>query len=160
MKTLVLYDSAYGNTEQIARAIGSAIACDVDVLRIGEVNPSGLEPVDFLFIGSPTQSGKPTQAMTDFLDGIPEAVLKRINLVAFDTRLQSSLAGLFGYAAGKIANNLRSKGASLVSSPEGFFVKGKEGPLKEGEPERAALWAENISASFYKQPCNHAKGNI
>jgi hypothetical protein len=29
-------------------------------------------------------------------------------------------------------------------SPEGFIVKGKEGPLKDGEEERAAEWAKVI----------------
>jgi hypothetical protein len=28
---------------------------------------------------------------------------------------------------------------------EGFFVNGKEGPLKEGELERAASWAKELS---------------
>ena len=36
MKVLVVYDSAYGNTEKIARAIGSAISGDVKVLRAGK----------------------------------------------------------------------------------------------------------------------------
>jgi flavodoxin I len=48
------------------------------------------------------------------------------------------------YAAGKIADSLKKKGATLMASPEGFFVKGKEGPLKEGELERAAGWAKGI----------------
>ena len=142
MKTLVLYDSAFGNTEQIARSIGRAITGDVEVLRIGECNPSTLESLDFLFVGSPTQAGKPTLAMRDFLNKVPEAALKKRRVAAFDTRLSGKLVGIFGYAAGKIANDLESKGAALASSPEGFFVNGKEGPLKEGELERAALWAK------------------
>jgi len=142
MKILILYDSIYGNTEQIARKIGSAIIGDVKVLRIDEFNPSSLEPVDFLFIGSPTQAGKATPAMNDFLNKIHETALKKINIATFDTRLSMRFAGIFNYAAGKIANSLKSKGAVLISSPQGFFVKGKEGPLKEGELERAAIWAK------------------
>ena len=144
MKTLVLYDSAFGNTEQIARTIGSAISGDVKVLRIGEINPSALGQVDFLFVGSPTQGGKPTPAMRDFLDNVPASALKEMKIAAFDTRLSGRLVGIFGYAAGKIANDLKSKGAVLASSPEGFLVNGKEGPLKERELERAALWANQI----------------
>jgi flavodoxin len=37
MKALILYDSLYGNTEKIARAIGSAITGEVKVLRVGEL---------------------------------------------------------------------------------------------------------------------------
>jgi hypothetical protein len=47
----------------------------------------------------------------------------------------------------RIANNLKGKGGNLVAPPEGFFVTGKEGPLKEGELERAAGWAKGIVES-------------
>ncbi len=142
MKALVLYDSAYGNTERIARSIGRAIGSDVKVLRIGEANPTKLEPVDFLIVGSPTRNTKPTKAMQDFLDKVPESALENTSIAAFDTRYSGRLVALFGFAAGKIADSLRAKGAALASPPEGFFVSGKEGPLKEGELERAALWAK------------------
>jgi flavodoxin I len=51
---------------------------------------------------------------------------------------------VFGYAAGRIARNLKGKGGTLVASPEGFFVTGTKGPLREGELERAAGWAKGI----------------
>jgi len=54
---------------------------------------------------------------------------------------------VFGYAAGRIANNLKKKGGILIASPEGFFVTGGQGPLKEGELERAAAWAKGILES-------------
>ncbi len=148
MKTLVLYDSAFGNTEQIARSIGRAVAGEVQVLRIAELNPSTLEPVDFLFVGSPTQSGKPTPAMREFLDNVPKSSLEKMRVAAFDTRLSGKFVGIFGFAAGKIADILKAKGATLAASPEAFFVKGKEGPLKEGELERAAIWAKETIKSL------------
>jgi flavodoxin len=148
MKTLVLYDSAYGNTEKIAKAIGGAIAGEVKVLRPGEVNPSDLASVDLLIVGSPTQGGKPTKAIQDFLNKLPESVVKGINVAAFDTRYSTRLVTIFGYAAVKIAGNLKTKGGILISAPEPFFVKGKEGPLKEGELERAASWAKETVKSL------------
>jgi hypothetical protein len=51
---------------------------------------------------------------------------------------------LFGYAAKPIAYKLEKKGGSLVIPPEGFLVKASEGPLKDGELERAADWAKLI----------------
>jgi flavodoxin len=53
MKTLIVYDSVYGNTEKIAKAIGDAIAGEVEVLRVGDVNVGDLETADLLIIGSP-----------------------------------------------------------------------------------------------------------
>jgi len=144
MKALIIYDSMYGNTEKIAQAIGGAIAGDVKVVRVGEVNPSELEAVDLLIVGSPTQGGRPTQAIQDFLDRSSSAI-KGINVAAFDTRLSARWPRIFGYAAGRIAGNLKGKGGTLVASPEGFFVKGTKGPLKEGELERAASWAKGIA---------------
>ncbi len=149
MKALIIYDSVYGNTEKIARAIAGAITPfgEVKVLRVGEVNPSELGSIDLLIVGSPTQGGKPTPAVQEFLSKIPTNALKNIGVAAFDTRLSGRLVGIFGYAAGKIADSLKRNGGALIASPEGFFVKGREGPLKEGELERAADWAKGILES-------------
>ena len=145
MKALIVYDSVYGNTEKIARAIGEAITGDVKVLRVGEVSPSELESINFLIVGSPTQGGRPTPAIQDLLNKVSDLAIKGINVAVFDTRLSTRWVGIFGYAAGKIADNLKRKGGTLVAFSEGFFVKGKEGPLKEGELERAASWAKEIT---------------
>ena len=147
MKTLSVYDSVYGNTEKIAQAIGGAITGEVKVLRIGEVNPPELKTLDLLIVGSPTQGGRPTPAIQDFLNKVSESAIKGINIAAFDTRFSTRFMGIFGYAAGRIADSLKKKGGTLILSPEGFFVKGKEGPLKEGELERAATWAKEIVKS-------------
>lgn len=48
-------------------------------------------------------------------------------------------------AAGPIAKRFVKKGGDLAVPPEGFFVAGTEGPLKEGELERAADWASESS---------------
>ncbi len=147
MKVLIVYDSAYGNTEKIAKAIGGAITGEVKVLRAGEANPSELKTIDLFIVGSPTQGGRPTPAIRDFLNKVPESSLQGINIAAFDTRIPTRLVGVFGYAAGRIANNLKGKGGTLIAPPEGFFVKGTKGPLKEGELERAADWAKGILES-------------
>jgi hypothetical protein len=52
--------------------------------------------------------------------------------------------GIINYAAPRIADALRLKGATLVVMPEGFIVDQKEGPLKEGELKRAQNWAKEI----------------
>ncbi len=149
MRALIIYDSVYGNTEKIARAVAGAIAQfgEVKVLRVGEANPLELGSIDLLIVGSPTQGGKPTPAIQEFLNKIPVNALKNINLASFDTRVKMFVAKLFGYAAGHIADNLKGKGGNLAAPPEGFIVKGNEGPLKEGELERVAGWAKGIIES-------------
>ncbi|MGC1121231.1 MAG: flavodoxin domain-containing protein [Candidatus Methanofastidiosia archaeon] len=152
VKALIVFDSWYGNTEKIARSIGSAITGDVEVLRVNEVNPSDLKSINLLIVGSPTQGFRATKLINTFIKSIPEGALKGMNVAAFDTRMPASDMGtvprffmnIGGYAAPRIANELKKKGGNLTVPSEGFFVKGKEGPLKEGELERAASWAEVI----------------
>jgi flavodoxin len=149
MKALIVYDSVYGNTEKIAKAVAEAItpSNEVKVLRVGEANPSELASVNLLIVGSPTHAGRPVPAVQDFLKKVPELSLKGISVAAFDTRISKKIVGVFGYAAGRIAGNLKKKGGTLIASPEGFFVTGGQGPLREGELERAAGWAKGILQS-------------
>jgi flavodoxin I len=149
MKALIIYDSVFGNTEQVARAIGKALGSqkDIKTLQASSVKPEQLTGLELLIVGSPTQAGRPTQVIQDFLKKVPEAAVSGINVASFDTRLSSRLVGIFGYAAGKIADSLKRKDGTLIASPEGFFVKGKKGPLKEGELERAVDWAKQIKAT-------------
>lgn len=69
------------------------------------------------------------------------------NVAVFDTRLVARWVKVFGYAAGKVADELKALGATLVTEPEGFFVEGKEGPLAESELARATTWARSLLAS-------------
>jgi flavodoxin len=146
MKVFVVYDSIHGNTEKIARAVGAAITGDVQVVRVEQARPSDLNSVDLLIIGSPTQGGRPTQAIRDFVNSLP-ASAGRGSAAAFDTRFSARWVRVFGYAADRIAATLKGKGWTAVARAEGFFVTGKEGPLQEGELERAARWAKTRSES-------------
>lgn len=87
MKALVVYDSVYGNTEKVARAIAGAIAGEVTVLHAGEVNPSEIESVDLLVVGAPTQGGRATMAINEFLGKVSETAVKGTKVATFDTRL-------------------------------------------------------------------------
>jgi flavodoxin I len=158
MKSLVAYDSLYGNTEKIARSIGDVLAArgEVILIRVVDFKMDLLGGVDLFVIGSPTQQFKATVATKAFLKTIPAHGLKGVKVAAFDTRLtQSNIDGtpilpffvkLFGYAADPIAKELQRKGGVLVVAPEGFYVEGTEGPLVHGELERAATWAKELFA--------------
>jgi flavodoxin I len=141
MKAVVVYDSTYGNTEKVAQAIGEAIAAEVR--RVGQVNPADLKGFDLVIIGSPTMGGRPTEAIQGLLKAVGPG-FKGANVAAFDTRLTSKWVRIFNYAAPRIAGSLKANGAVVLGSPEGFFVTGTKGPLKEGELERAAGWAKEI----------------
>jgi flavodoxin I len=158
MKFILVYDSLYGNTEKIARSIGDVLAGqgDVTLTRVADFNMDQLVGVDLFIVGSPTQQFKATAATKSFLKAIPAKGLKGVRVAAFDTRLtQSNIDGtpvlpffvkLFGYAADPIAKELQKKGGELVVAPKGFYVEGTEGPLVQGELERAAAWARKLFA--------------
>lgn len=148
MKALVVYDSAYGNTEAIAKAIGGA--CQAIVLRVGEVKPDHLEGLDFLIVGSPTQAFQSLPSVKAFLKNLPAGSIKGVKVASFDTRVDVKQVGnrfltflvrLFGYAAEPIMSALVKKGGVRAGEPIGFIVSDKEGPLLDGEIERAIQWA-------------------
>src|SRR3989344_7084997 len=152
MATLIVYDSAYGNTEKISKAIADGLAGQTTVLRVNEANSVDVKTFDLRTVGAPTYGGRATPAIKRFIDHLPANALNNINVSAFDTRISGKdkgfgikiITNIFGYAAGRIAKELEGKGGKLAASPEGFIVEGKEGPLKQGELERAADWAKHI----------------
>lgn len=147
MNGLVVYDSVYGNTEKIARAIGDVLGSEARVTRKGGVGPADLEGVDLLVVGSPTHGGRATEAIQGLLDRLEGSLPAGTRVAAFDTRLAARWVGIFGYAAPKIADALEEAGGTLVAPGEGFVVKGREGPLKDGELDRAADWARGLAGS-------------
>jgi len=74
LKVLVVYDSVFGNTEQIARTIGNIPGSqeDVGILRVSHVKPEQLTGVEFLIVGYSTRRFKPTAAINTFLKRIPK----------------------------------------------------------------------------------------
>lgn len=152
MKVLVIYDSVFGNTEKIARAIGEALAAEV--IPVGSASAAQLAGTELLFLGSPTRGFRPTPAITSFLKSLPAGALKGVRGAAFDTRIdvQTIKPRFFrwfvhkmGYADKSIAAGLKRAGASTDVPRAGYFVLASEGPLQEGELERAAEWAKKVS---------------
>lgn len=155
MKSWIIYDSFFGNTEQVAKAVGGVFSPgnEVEIFRAGDVPLERLEELDLLIVGSPTRAFRPSPDVTKFLNSIPRNALDGVKFAAFDTRITLDDAKprilrffikLFGWAAEPIADRLGKKGGERIVPPEGFAVKDSEGPLKEGELERAADWARRI----------------
>lgn len=162
MKALVVYDSQFGNTAQIAQAIGRGLGGsldnppDVHVRQIAEVQPESIAGLDVLVVGSPTQKFRPTAATKEFLKRMANKSLNGVRVAAFDTRITeeevnahgvfAKFVNIFGYAAQPIADDLQKKGGKQITPPAGFYVGGTEGPLLEGELERAEAWGREIAA--------------
>ncbi|HEX9915249.1 MAG TPA: flavodoxin family protein [Candidatus Bathyarchaeia archaeon] len=156
MKALVIYDTFFGNTEQVARAISDSLGAESTAIRVGDANHEQLTGLDLLIVGSPTRAFRPTKPISEFLDKILRDGLKGVKVAAFDTRMSTAevksavlgvMVKIFGYAAKPMADKLVKRGGELVAPPEGFIVKDSEGPLREGELERASAWAKRITGA-------------
>lgn len=142
MKSLIIYESEYGNTEKIARAIADALgqygdARTASVDSLDRVDSQGL---NVLVVGAPTQRHGLPAAVRDLLERTPQDELRGVGALAFDTRYRRA-RWITGSAAKEIAKQLRRMGCKLLSEPESFFVEGAEGPLESGEEDRARAWA-------------------
>jgi flavodoxin I len=144
IKKLVIYDSLYGNTEQLALAMGQQIEADVKKPRFGMITAQEICTYDLLIVGSPTQQGKPMISIVMLLDAIPADGLKYTKVAAFDTRHRWRFVSPWGYAAPHIAKMLTAKGGQLIVPPEGFLVNTTRGPVTKGELERTDQWVDSL----------------
>jgi len=156
MKTLVLYDSRFGNTEQIARTIAQSLATygEATALRITSTQPVELSGVDLLIVGSPTQGFQPTQAMEAYLATLTPASVQHAKVACFDTRFHGRL--MSHSAAPAIARTFQRLGVTLLVPPESFYVRAwqQAGPLVEGERARAASWALQVYMRYAPVPAS------
>jgi flavodoxin len=145
MNTLVIYDSQFGNTERVAQAIAEALHADgiAQALRFDPARPVELQGLDLLVVGSPTQGWRPTPAIQSWLASLTAEQLRGVGVACFDTRFKKP-RWLTGSAAQVIARRLRKHGAALFAPPESFFVQSTQGPLVDGELQRAASWAQAL----------------
>lgn len=153
MNALVVYASQFGNTKQVAEAIGAALAehYAVRVVSVDEAVPL-TDDLDLLVVGGPTQAHGASHDMKALLESIDRGALAGVPVAAFDTRFQMP-RWLAGSAAEAIGKRLRQGGGTLLLPPESFFVeRAQEGPLKPGERERAQDWARQLLATMPRQP--------
>ena len=168
MRALVVYESLWGNTEKVARAVAAELSAtmQVDVVDVDSA-PDSADGYDLLVVGGPTHAFSMTRASTrqNAVDqhGAP-VTLKRgirewlnvlaptenhLKAVAFDTRVDKPR--LPGSAAKAAKQELRSLGFEIPLKQKTFRVHGYEGPLVDGELEKAAEWAREVSRALSGQ---------
>ncbi len=152
MTALVIYDSVFGNTEKVALAMAEALQNGARAVNVNQVPALNLQDFDFILIGSPTRGFKPTEGITAFLKSVTPSELSSKKLAVFDTRIPlETISNKFfrrivkagGYADAVMKKLIEKKGGQVIGS-EGFLVLASEGPLADGELERAAQWARSL----------------
>jgi hypothetical protein len=162
MHALVIVESIWGNTEQLAREIAAGIGADSTEIVEATDAPSSLgASVDLLVVGGPTHafsmSTEATRASArqQGAERIPERGIREwiaaqsspdraVPVATFDTRVVSPR--LPGSAAKKAMKRLVALGFQAVAKPETFGVHGYSGPVADGELERARKWGAQLAA--------------
>jgi len=164
MRAVVVYESLWGNTAAIARAIAEGIGADAVVLSTAEATPDRLEGADLVVAGSPILGFTlPTEAMrasvgSNLPASVPAPNLSHPSLRAWLSTLprgtgrfatfETRAKGPWGNAVKAIAKGLTASGRSPVTgcaSSNAFIVTGKYGPLKDGEVGRAREWGAELA---------------
>jgi len=170
MKIVIIYESMYGNTKEVAEAVATVMgtAGDVRIVPAHEASATETTGADLVIVGGPThahgmsrsssrkaadteaeqnpelniEEGAAGPGLRDWFAKVEKSSGQQA--AAFDTRIDKP-ALLTGSAARGIAKRLRKLDFALIAAPESFFVDHSEGPLREGEATRAVQWAEHLA---------------
>ncbi len=167
---MVVYQSLWGNTAAVARAIAAGLGDDAVVGHTGEITPAQAAGATLLVVGSPvhalslpTHSSVASVAAREVGPGeipadVDQPLLKEwlaalpmgtIPAAAFDTRIKGFL-GRGG--ASTIERLLKARGCRIVDKGQGFIVINQRevqesaSMLREGELARASQWGEQLAA--------------
>jgi hypothetical protein len=163
MKVIVVYESHWGNTASVAKAIAEGFGPDAQVLTTDEASPSTVADADLIIAGAPimafslpsdrmlTSMANDAKApsppdlshasMRSWLDRLP---VGHGRSAEFETGLRWSPGG----ATGAIGRKLEEAGFKRLGKSRRFVVKGSYGPLREGELERAQQWGTELAAAL------------
>jgi len=164
MKAVVVYESHWGNTAAIARAIAEGLGPEARAISTAEATGAVIANADLIVAGAPllgfrlpsddmlksigaNASKDPVApdlshpSMRSWLDALPKGSGRS---AAFETRIWWSPGG----ATAAIARGLESAGYRSVAKARRFIVKGKYGPLRDGELERARLWGAELAQAI------------
>jgi flavorubredoxin len=160
MRAVVVYESHWGNTAAVARAIAEGLGPGTQAMNTDEAVGPALASADLVVVGAPViafglpREGTRKQIAGDvkaptppdvshpllraWLDALPEG---RGWGAAFETRIWWSPRG----ATSTIESKLKRAGYRTVAKSERFIVAGAYGPLRDGELERARRWGAALA---------------
>jgi hypothetical protein len=167
MSALVVYESMFGNTKDVAEAIGAGLSDRIPtyIYECGSAPTTIAKGVDLVVVGAPNHAfGLPrastrasAQKKTDaplisqgaglreWLKAMSFDATTPPEVAAFDTRVKTPL--LPGSAAAKALRRLRRAGAHAARGPRTFAVLDMMGPLAPGELAAAKEWGSDLATA-------------
>lgn len=166
MHGIVVYESHWGNTEIIARAVAAGLGPDARAVKTDEVTEADLASADIVVVGAPViafglANDKARDAITEDHKAPKRADVEHPSMrswlsglavhqkpfAAFETRIWWSPRG----ATRDIQRGMRDAGYDAVAKPAKFVVEGTYGPLRDGEVDRAREWGAQLAAAVQHQ---------
>ncbi len=167
LRALVVYESMFGNTSQVADAVTRGLlleGVDAGMVDVGSA-PESVDDLDLLVVGAPTHAFSLSRPSTradavkqgagrerartglrEWLAAVDVDPARPPLVAAFDTRVTK--VRRLPKAAGPTAVRLAHKhGLTALTKPHGFLVDGVQGPLVDGELERAVAWGREVAAT-------------
>lgn len=167
VRALVIYESMFGDNQQVAGAIAAGLqqgGVSAEAIEVGVAPTTIPADVDLLVVGSPnhawsmprpsTRSDAAQQAEAPLVSqgiGVREwlevATLPAgLPSVGYDTRGSHPKAVVrFDHASKSIEKGLARLGATRLVPAEHFLVADMKGPLEPGEVERAHAWGGTLA---------------
>jgi Flavodoxin len=170
---LVVFESMFGNTERVARAVAEGLEAEGVPTRVAEVSEAPADipsTIDLLVVGAPTHAfslSRPSTRADAVRQGAPatraaiglrewlETMHSRgdhtPHVAVYDTRASKfrRLPAAAGPSAARLA---RRRKFAPVDRPVSFLVSDVQGPLLEGELDRASSWGRSLAAAMHGAP--------
>lgn len=135
LKIIVIYESKYGNTRQIAEEIIAGInksgATDIILNDVKQVNFDDVITADAILIGSPNHMGRATKSIRRFIDELSKINLKSVPIAVFDTCFNQECEKTMKKMEKQIKENVLS--LKLITPGLSIKVEGIKGPIMEEE---------------------------
>jgi hypothetical protein len=166
---LVVFESMFGNTELVARAVAEGLEAEGVTTRVADVSvaPADLpSSVELLVVGAPTHAfslSRPKtriEAVRQGADAARAGIGLRewlatarphedhpVRVAVYDTRA-SKVRRLPAAAGPSAARLAKRRKFATVGRPVAFLVNEIQGPLLEGELDRAHSWGRTLSAAI------------
>lgn len=146
-KVIVVYESKYGNTKQVAEKIIEGMN-EIEGIEAVLEEPKHVEPTevldyDVILIGSPNHFGGPTRGIRKFIDKLGKLPLKNKMFAVFDTYIK----GDFEKAVKKMEKRINEKVPELKQIASGLSIKVQDmkGPILEEELPKCKEFGKKIA---------------
>ena len=135
MKTIIIYESNFGNTKKVAEKIRENLNLieknETIIKTVKEVDPIEILNFDLILFGSPNHMGGPTRGIRKFIDKLEKVDLKGKKIATFDTYVRKNI----NKAVRKMERRIKEKIPNIEVITPGLSIKvsGVGGPVIETE---------------------------